>query len=131
MWISYKYKNVSYLFVFLLLSFMSSLYILNNSPLLAVSFANIFSQSVIYLLILLILAFAVQKFLIVMKCSLSMTSFMDLAFGVVFKEFSSYQTSLVAQLVKSSPAMQETWVWPLGWEDPLEKGKATHSSILA
>ena len=39
--------------------------------------------------------------------------------------------SLVAQLVKNPPAMQETWVRSLGWEDPLEKGKATHSSVLA
>ena len=39
--------------------------------------------------------------------------------------------SLVAQLVKNLPAMRETWVPSLGWEDPLEKGKATHSSILA
>ena len=39
--------------------------------------------------------------------------------------------SLVAQLVKNRPAMRETWVRSLGWEDPLEKGKATHSSILA
>ena len=39
--------------------------------------------------------------------------------------------SLVAQLVKNLPVMWETWVWSLGWEDPLEKGKATHSSILA
>ena len=39
--------------------------------------------------------------------------------------------SLVAQLVKNPPAMQETWVRSLGWEDPLEKGKATHSRILA
>ena len=39
--------------------------------------------------------------------------------------------SLVAQLVKNSPAMWETWVQSLGWEDPLEKGKATHSRILA
>ena len=39
--------------------------------------------------------------------------------------------SLVAQMVKNPPAMRETWVRPLGWEDPLEKGKATHSSILA
>ena len=39
--------------------------------------------------------------------------------------------SLVAQLVKNLPAMLETWVWSLSWEDPLEKGKATHSSILA
>ena len=39
--------------------------------------------------------------------------------------------SLMAQLVKNRLAMQETWVQCLGWEDPLEKGKATHSSILA
>ena len=39
--------------------------------------------------------------------------------------------SLVAQMVKYLPAMQETQVWSLGWEDPLEKGMATHSSILA
>ena len=39
--------------------------------------------------------------------------------------------SLVAQLVKNPPAMQETWVPSLGWEDSLEKGKATHCSILA
>ena len=39
--------------------------------------------------------------------------------------------SLVAQLVKNLPAMWETWVRSLGWEDPLEKGKATHSSTLA
>ena len=38
--------------------------------------------------------------------------------------------SLVAQLVKNLPAMQETWVQFLGWEDPLENRKATHSSIL-
>ena len=41
------------------------------------------------------------------------------------------RASLVAQLVKNLPAMRETWVQSLGWEDPLEKGKATHSSILA
>ena len=39
--------------------------------------------------------------------------------------------SLVAQLAKNLPAMRETWVRSLGWEDPLEEGKATHSSILA
>ena len=38
---------------------------------------------------------------------------------------------LVAQPVKNPPAMWETWVQSLGWEDPLEKGKATHSSVLA
>ena len=39
--------------------------------------------------------------------------------------------SLVAQMVKNLSAMQENWVQLLGWEDPLEKGMATHSSILA
>ena len=39
--------------------------------------------------------------------------------------------SLVVQLIKNLPAMQETWVQSLGWKDLLEKGKATHSSILA
>ena len=39
--------------------------------------------------------------------------------------------SLVAQLVKKPPAMWETWVRSLGWKDPLQKGKATLSSILA
>ena len=39
--------------------------------------------------------------------------------------------SLITQLVKIPPAMRETWLLSLGWEDPLEKGKATHSSILA
>ena len=39
--------------------------------------------------------------------------------------------SFVTQLVKNLPAMQETWVPSLGWEDALEKGKATHSSVLA
>ena len=38
---------------------------------------------------------------------------------------------MVAQKVKNLPAMQETWVQSLGWEDPLEKGMSTHSSILA
>ena len=39
--------------------------------------------------------------------------------------------SLILQMVKNLPSMQETWVQSLGWEDPLEKGTATHSSILA
>ena len=39
--------------------------------------------------------------------------------------------SLVAELVKNPLAMQKTWVRSLGWEDPVKKGKATHSSILA
>ena len=46
----------------------------------------------------------------------------EICFGVSF---------FVAQLVKNLPVMQETWIQSLGWEDPLEKGKAIHSSILA
>ena len=42
-----------------------------------------------------------------------------------------FGASIVAQLVKNPPTMQETWVQTLGSEDTLEKGKATHSSILA
>ena len=38
---------------------------------------------------------------------------------------------IIPQLIKNLPAMQETWVLSLGWEDPLEEGMATHSSILA
>ena len=41
------------------------------------------------------------------------------------------KASQVAQWVKNLPAKQETWVWSLGWEDPLEEGMADHSSILA
>ena len=44
---------------------------------------------------------------------------------------SSSWASLVAQLLKNPPAMQDTWVQSVGWEDPLKKGKAAHSSILA
>ena len=45
--------------------------------------------------------------------------------------FIGHLDTLIAQLVKNPPAMWETWVRALGWEDPLEKGMATHSSILA
>ena len=65
------------------------------------SFANIFSHSVSCLFVLFIGSFAVQR------------------------------ASLVAQLVKNPPAMQETWVQSLGWKDLLEKEMTTHSSILA
>ena len=41
------------------------------------------------------------------------------------------RASLVAQMVKNPPAVRETWVQSLGWEDPLEDGMATHSSIFA
>ena len=45
--------------------------------------------------------------------------------------FAVARASLVAQMVKNPPAMWETWIQSLGWEDPLEEGMATHSSILA
>ena len=43
----------------------------------------------------------------------------------------AWRASWVAQLVKNPPATQETWVPLLGWEEPLEEGMETHSSILA
>ena len=42
-----------------------------------------------------------------------------------------FGASLVAELVKNLPAMRETWIQSLSWEDPLEEGMATHSSVLA
>ena len=51
--------------------------------------------------------------------------------GAVFGGcFVLYRASLVTQTVKNLPAMRETWVQSLGWDDPLEEGMATHSSIL-
>ena len=47
------------------------------------------------------------------------------------ESYPNESTPLVAQIVKNLPSVQETWVRSLGWEDPLEKGMATHSSILA
>ena len=41
------------------------------------------------------------------------------------------RASLVAQMVKNLPTMQETWVQSLGWEDPLEEGVTTHSNVIA
>ena len=51
--------------------------------------------------------------------------------AIAFSYMYIYGSSLVAQAVKNLPAMQETWVRSLDWEDPLEKGMATHSNILA
>ena len=56
-------------------------------------------------------------------------SFNSFVFG--FSSSMSCGASLVAQTVRNPPAVRETWVWSLGWEDPLEEGTATHSSILA
>ena len=53
-----------------------------------------------------------------------------MAHGPNMSPTSFFLASMVAQLAKNLPAMWETWVQSLDWEDPLEKGKATHSSIL-
>ena len=45
--------------------------------------------------------------------------------------YTHMQASLVTQMAKNPPVVWETWVQSLGWEDPLEEGMATHSSILA
>ena len=50
---------------------------------------------------------------------------------LLIKKLNLKRASLMAQMVKNLPTMQETQVRSLGWEDPLEKGMATHSSILA
>ena len=57
--------------------------------------------------------------------------FPDISFSNISHFYGDFVASLVAQLVKNLPVIWETWVQSLGWEDPLEKGKATHSSILA
>ena len=48
----------------------------------------------------------------------------------VYLDLLVYRASLVAQMVRNLPPMQETWVWSLGQEDPLEKEVATHSTVL-
>ena len=48
-----------------------------------------------------------------------------------FPLYPLYSASLTAQLVKNPPAVREMWIQSLGWKDPLEKGKAAHSSIVA
>ena len=64
--------------------------------------------------------------------SLSICDYSKLAYRSTFVYLSiCLWASLVAQMVKHLPAMQETWVRSLGWEDPLEKEMATHSSTLA
>ena len=57
----------------------------------------------------------------------------DLKIGLTFQRwpFSAYMSSFTAQMVKNPPAVQVTRIWSLSWEDPLEKGMATHSSIFA
>ena len=61
--------------------------------------------------------------------SQSLTAFRDVC-RLLLTSNSTQWVSLGAQLVKHPPAVRETWIPSLGWEDPLEKGTATHSSIL-
>ena len=53
------------------------------------------------------------------------------SFRITLQSHSNLEIPLVAQMVKHLPAMRKTWVQSQGWEDPLEEGMATHSSILA
>ena len=58
----------------------------------------------------------------------------NVKWSIIYRNIESLNCTwapLVAQLVKNALAMQETWVLSLGWEDPLDQGSATHSSILA
>ena len=70
------------------------------------------------------LALAASKTLLIQRRGIFLTSYF-------IPEYSLLGALLVAQMVKNPPVTQETPVWRLGWEDPLEKGMATHSSILA
>ena len=65
--------------------------------------------------------FFFTTFLIIIMCQSSQYS----------KDRVSTTEVVVAQMVKNPPVLRETWVWFLGWEDPLEKGTATHPSFLA
>ena len=60
-----------------------------------------------------------------------MTFFLVLKVPLFYMKFFQYQASLVAQMVKNVPAVKETQVQSVGWEDPMEKEMALHSSILA
>ena len=77
-----------------------------------------------------------KEFLVV--CILLVTVYQYIYCLLIFFMFLHYleyccrkRAPLLAQTVKNPPAMPETWVWSLGWEDPLEEGMATHSSVLA
>ena len=71
-----------------------------------------------------------HHFLVSLKTKGSYAHFLRQAKEILKMPLSYCRASLVAQLVKNPPAVQESWVQSLGWEDPLEKEKATHSSIL-
>ena len=91
-----------------------------------------------------LISFNSVSFFLLYKVSYSLVKFIPKYFGfntivnrIFFISFANCpllvygNTSLVAQSGKNPPAMQETWVQYLSWEDPLEEGMATHSSILA
>ena len=62
---------------------------------------------------------------------ISIPSLLNISWSSMFKQYCLCSGGfLVAQSVKNPPSMWETWVWNLGWEDPLEKGMATQSSII-
>ena len=71
------------------------------------------------------LSFFLKKLMIMEDLKVALEDLESLYFPLLFT-----RASLVAQLVKNLPAMHETLVRFLGWEDPLEKGQATHSNIL-
>ena len=108
------------LFFFLVFNFVSYLYILEINPLSVVSFAIILSNSKGCLFTLFIVSFAVEKLLSLIRSQLFTFAFISVTL-----------TSLVAQTVKRLSTMWETRVRSLGWEDPLEKEMAIHSSTLA
>ena len=62
--------------------------------------------------------------------SVTITQKLNISFNNFLKKTCHWMV-LFTCVLKNPPAMWETWVWPLGWEDSLEKGMATHSSILA
>ena len=80
---------------------------------------------------LLFLAFMIIAMNCYLVVNLICISLMIIAVKHFFIYLLAMWASFVAQLVKNLPAMRENWVRSLGWEDPLEKRKAIHSSILA
>ena len=64
------------------------------------------------------------------KCVASLKIFLTFTFKVIGRSRNRLRASFLVQLIKNLPATRETWVWSLGWEDPQDKGKATHSNIL-
>ena len=133
------------IFFVLILSWISCFYILEINPSSIASFENIFSHPCLFILFM--VSFAVQNLLSLISpicLFIYFSLFQEMgqkrsccylsASRLIFekKHLSTIDiASLVAQLVKNPPAMQKIWIWFLGWKDPLEKGKSTHSSALA